>query len=131
MEWVRMSSSRMMKAFPGGHHNLFISRNVFPLLFLAFMSSIIPQSHAAATTFATDDHSALPYCTVNYDVKCDPKQYTATSYATFQVTNAISNKYKVSVTFLWDEEVNDPIHGNQMKTLTSAVFEGNFYHPRI
>jgi hypothetical protein len=110
MEWVRMSSSRMMKAFPGGHHNLFISRNVFPLLFLAFMSSIIPQSHAAATTFATDDHSALPYCTVNYDVKCDPKQYTATSYATFQVTNAISNKYKVSVTFLWDEEVNDILY---------------------
>ena len=29
------------------------------------------------------------------------------------------------------EKVNDPIHGNQMKTLTSADFEGNFYHPRI
>ena len=93
------------RALPGsgGHHHLFSSRTVFLVPLLACM-----------TTAATDDHS-LPYCTVNYDVECDPKLYTATAYASLKVTNAISssdddNKYKVSLTFLWDEEVDDILY---------------------
>ena len=92
------------KALPGsGGHHLFSSRTVFLVPLLACMSIIIPQSHAT-----------LPYCTVNYDVECDPKLYTATAYASLKVTNAISsdddNKYKVSLTFLWDEEVDDILY---------------------